>query len=111
MKRFIIYSFSIFILILSNSCAELAAGLSSYNQANGTQCRQSIVDPEVYLDGKYQNKIMITDSEGNDIEYNEERWRASKAKTYLGYSFGIYYATSPYSELEYRFTHYCSSYY
>jgi hypothetical protein len=111
MKRFVFFLSFIFISINLHSCAEMAAGLSNFNQANGSQCRVIICDSELYHDGEYKDAVLIRNNKGNDISSKERSWVASQQERYLNYSFGIYYATSPYSNGEYRFTNYCESYY
>jgi hypothetical protein len=110
MKRFIFF-LSVFCISFNlHSCAEMAAGLSSFNQANGSQCRVKSCDSQVYDSGEYKNAVRARDSRGNDIRSKEKNWVKSQIKNYVNYNFGVYYGTSPYSGGKYRFTTYCSTY-
>lgn len=111
MKRILLLLTFVFITINLYSCAELAAGLSNFNEANGAQCSTVVCDSELYHDGKYKDAVRTTDGEGNDVESSERQWVKSQANKYLYYSYGVYYSTSPYTGGEYRFTNHCESYY
>ncbi len=112
MKRLFCTAILMMSCVSLQSCAELAAGLSSFNQANGSQCAEVSCDFALYKDGSYQDSYIRTkNSDGDDVKNAEKRWLTNKRRSYLNYSFGLYYATSPYTDANYRFSVICTAYY
>ncbi|MCI2228328.1 hypothetical protein MC378_04045 [Polaribacter sp. MSW13] len=106
-KTVLLFSFLAFY-----NCAEVSSALSNYNKSNGGQCATYEVLYYVYNKNtsKYESgKIYIKDSKGNNIKYQEERWRDRLGQTYLNKGvFTAYYKTSPYSGGEYKFVVHCT---
>tara|TARA_R110002096_G_scaffold409163_2_gene608472 strand:+ start:141 stop:485 length:345 start_codon:yes stop_codon:yes gene_type:complete len=94
------------------NCAELSSALSNYNQSSGGQCATIevlyfVLNPET--DKYVAGKVYIKDKKGNDIAYNEKRWRNNLGNSYLDRGqFTAYYKTSPYSGGEYKFVVHCA---
>ena len=67
-----------------------------------------VLNPET--DKYVAGKVYIKDKKGNDIAYNEKRWRNNLGNSYLDRGqFTAYYKTSPYSGGEYKFVVHCAS--
>lgn len=97
------------------NCSELNSALSNVNRGMGGKCRVYTAEYYVYdssNDKWLSAKYIITDKNGKDIKYNENKWVSKWGQYYADKgAFYTYFKTSPYSKGEYKFVVSCSSWY
>lgn len=96
--------------VLFVGCDSLNQTLQYTNMGLGgvcltTNCSAGFYDKET--NNYKMGYVLITNSEGDDIENSENYWKGIKANECLNIGIGVYYHTSPYSEVEYKFVVNC----
>lgn len=99
------------ISITFNSCGEMMSAMSSFNESSGSVCKSYSITTYGYdkSSGKWIQDAIYNAEDGSYA--NEKSWVSGKQDYYLGlYKSSTYYATSPYTDVQYKFSVYCTQY-
>lgn len=95
------------VFLLCQSCGEMLSAMSTVNEANGSQCATYTSVTYAYYEGKWLEGRCFETDDDSDCD-----WIEKKRELYMGYgTFNTYYHISPYTNIEYKITIYCLTYY